>query len=108
MEIVLGVYSTNTWKKLLKKHPHWKSFPFENESEGHVINLVLSTVISCDHVNFIIDDIYFPLDVVNSYSCSELTIILNSFEFLAKTTFWYKCEKISTEKVLTQLEKTKI
>lgn len=110
MEIVLGIYDTTAWEELVsKRNFHWEFYPFKikHDNKLFVIDVVHAAIIKADVINFILDGISLPLDVIKSCSCHELSIILNSQQFVDKTTFWIDSKKISTNYLLEKIKESR-
>jgi len=63
-------------------------------------NTVLETVRlaleKCDKCYFILDDVKFPLDFSQSYTCKELHCVLSNPQFFEKTVFILNNEVLNT------------
>ena len=110
MEIVLGIYDTTAWEELVsKRNFHWEFYPFKikHHDKLFIIEVVHAAIIKADVINFILDGISLPLDVIKSCSCHELSIILNCQEFVDKTIFWLNSKKISTNDLLEKIKQSR-
>lgn len=92
MKIILGIYSTKEWENLMLLNPDWLVYPFAKDVNFNysVMDIVHTAIIKTDEINFVLDGIIVPLDVIHSYSCNELSLILDTPKYFLKTTFWLK------------------
>ena len=105
MKIVLGIYSTQEWENLTALNPDWLIYPFAKDVDfGYsVMDIVQNAIIKTKEINFVLDGIIIPLDVIHSYSCNELSVILDTPEYFLKTTFWLRGEIMSKKALIKEI-----
>lgn len=105
MKIVLGIYNTQEWENLTLLNPDWLIYPFVKNVDFtySVMDIVQDAIIKAEQINFVLDGIIIPLDVIHSYSCNELSVILDTPEYLLKTTFWLKEEVLQKRDLIRKI-----
>ena len=108
MEILLGIFHTNTFQDVYFKNNQMIAFPFE---EAYIQNRslsVLERVVEVSElaakIHFVLDGIKLPLDCDQSVTCLELITILSDSYLLSKTQFWVYGEQIDTSFVIKVIQ----
>ena len=74
MDILLGIYSTSTFKNKLS-NPNLLTYPFDglvqwNNYDNNIMSIVIEAIDKCDRCYFILDEIKFEFSL--TYSRIEL------------------------------------
>lgn len=115
-QFVLGVFYTEYWDIIKEQTNSYDYFDFDRgllpikpkwTGKGIGIDMIDPLIPVIDVFNFLLDDIYLPLEIRKSMTCRELNFILGNKNALDKTQFWLKGNKIETNKILSIIQSVK-
>jgi len=127
MKIILGIFTTSTFKPLQKLTDSDsygtfcdfqvapcglgdEYFTYRRDLDlwnAGVILTVMTVLEKANKVIFNLDGLFLPLSHDASITCAELELILLREEFINKTTFYKDLEIVPTQKVLDIINKVK-
>lgn len=99
--IILGIFDTSTFNWFMENKPVIEYSTFSEwliELPGEcydIINYVEHAAQIAKKIVFVMDDIHFPLNIPDSYTCAELDLICHREDLFNKTIF-VKGENIVT------------
>ena len=86
--IVLGIFDTDTFRYFNGRANVASYNTFINWYErSTIIQTVTFACNKAEMIIFVLDDVQFPIDPQNSYTCSELELICKNEKFFNKTIF---------------------
>ena len=115
IHFILGVFHSDYWdvvKKATKSFDYFDldrgKLPVRPRWIGNIgLDMIKPLTPIVEQFNFLLDNLYLPLNPKESVTCKELDYILNNPDSLAKTQFWLKGEKVAKDKVLQVISTVK-
>jgi len=85
--IVLGIFGTNTYNYFRNKPGVIGYNVFNAWYIGDVMHCVHNAAIWAEQIIFVLDDVKFPINILESITCQELALICSKEDLYNKTVF---------------------